>query len=67
MSSHNREYKGIAYTIHTSEKHGKWSWSYTIAEGDYVEMRDRPLLTEKLAIGEADHDARFRIDARKNN
>ena len=61
MGIHNREYKGIYFTIHTDEKRGRWHWSYTLGT-EFHELRERPLPSEDLAVGEAEHDAHWRID-----
>lgn len=61
MGVHNREYNGIQFTIHTDENNGRWRWSYTLGD-KFFEVRDRPLPSEELAIGEAEHDAQFHID-----
>ncbi len=61
MGIYNREYKGINIAIHTDERRGKWYWSYTLGS-EFHELRERPLPSEDIAIREAEHDARWRID-----
>lgn len=61
MGIHNREYKGIQFTISTDEKRGLWYWSYTLG-AEFHELRERPLSSEGIAIGEAERDARWRIE-----
>lgn len=61
MGVHNREYQGIEFTIHTDEKRGRWRWSYALGD-EYHEIQDRSLSSEALAVSEAEHDARSRID-----
>ena len=51
MGIHNREYKGIQFTISTDEKRGLWYWSYTLG-AEFHELRERPLSSEGIAIGE---------------
>ena len=59
------EYKGHNVNISTIERKGRWSWSYTIDGIDYHAMQDRPIPSEGMAILEAAHDARYRIDNKK--
>jgi hypothetical protein len=61
MGVHNREYKGIQFTIHTSETRGRWSWSYTLGT-EFHELREKPCHSEFLAISEAEHEAHCLID-----
>lgn len=65
MAVHNREYKGINFTIHTDETRGKWRWSYSLGT-EFHEIRERPLPSEDLAVREAEHDAHWRIDQDAN-
>lgn len=63
MGTYNREYKGISFTIDTHEqKRGRWRWSYTLGMNLY-EIKDAPLQSEILAIGEAEDNAHHRIDS----
>ncbi len=61
MGIHNREYKGINFTIHTDEERGRWHWSYTLGI-KFHQLRERRLPSEDLAVGEAEHEAHWRID-----
>lgn len=61
MGIHYREYKGIHFTIHTDEKCGRWSWSYTLG-AKFHELRERSLSSEDIAVAEAEHDTHWRID-----
>jgi hypothetical protein len=61
MGVHSREYKGVPFTINTSETRGRWSWSYTLGD-EFHEIRERPLQSELLAVSEAEGDAHWLID-----
>lgn len=61
MGTHKCEYKGIEFTIHAEKESGRWHRSYTLAS-ELHELRERPLSSEQLAVGDAERDAQRRID-----
>lgn len=62
--THDEEYKGR--TIHVSVREVKrhtYKWDYTIGPDMIFEhMKDHPVPSEQIALGEALHDAKWRID-----
>jgi hypothetical protein len=61
MANFAKEYKGVPFTITTSEDQGRWYWVYKLGAETH-ELRDRLLPTEEIAVAEAEREAQRRID-----
>ncbi|MDB5804396.1 MAG: hypothetical protein JWN73_1718 [Betaproteobacteria bacterium] len=62
MATFDRTYKGVDFTIKTTEAQGRWHWSYKLGAASN-ELRDRLLPSEEVALAEAEREAHKQIDA----
>ena len=67
MATHTFEYKSQTVTITATEDQRRWYWSYVIGSGARVDLNDRGLPDEETAVGDAQRDARRKIDAQGGN